>query len=155
MISPQTESCTAIKEIDDVDMLVGLIKPLWQSHYEETTIKFGVPINPNLELYRSMQSQGRLIALVAFIGDKVVGYSLNFIAVNIHHTDLSFLKNDMIFVLPAYRKKIGLKLVYETKSRAREVSNMMIWTSKEGSPFAKVLRALKCKPQETNWSMDL
>jgi hypothetical protein len=148
------ESCTAIEEVD-LARLVIETNHLWLMHYQETTIKFGFAIKPNLELYKALEEKGRLFCLVVRHEGVPVGYSVNFLASNLHHMDFEFVKNDMIYVLPVYRKKIGLKLFRETVKRAKTVSKTMIWTSKEGSNFEKVLKKVGCVPQETSWSMAL
>ncbi len=98
-------------------------------------------VAPNLEAYQALEQCGALLALVAYRGEEIAGYSINFIGPHMHYSRLRYAHNDALFVKHAHRGgKLGLRLMQETERLARQQgAAMMIWHAKPGTTLEKIL----------------
>src|ERR1019366_8284894 len=84
-------------------------EPMLAAHHEEIGKFKQFPLEPDLERYRRLEDEGRLITLLAYAGDECVGYSCSIVQSNLHRKALVFGQNDVLYVTPEHRKgRIGL-----------------------------------------------
>lgn len=94
------------------DCLSGLM-PLFQHHYTEIAKNKNVlHLNPDLELYRTLEMKERLLIVTARHDSKLVGYFVWFIARHPHYRHVGTAEEDVHFLLKRYRGRgIGTQLI--------------------------------------------
>jgi GNAT superfamily N-acetyltransferase len=112
---------TDIKEIK-ITNHIEEVWPLFEEHRKElATHKHIMILKPDWDRYRSLEEINSLVTLALYDGDKIVGYSAILIYKNLHYSDLIDAFNDVLYVLPEYRKgRAGLKLIKMTEEVARQ-----------------------------------
>ncbi len=137
---------------------LGELFPLLQAHCEElATAKHLMELSPLVEAYRTMEQSGSLLALVAYVGEDIAGYSINFIGPHLHYSKLRYAHNDALFVTRAHRGgRLGLRLIRETEARAREKgARMMMWHAKPGTTLEKLLPRLDYAVQDVLFAREI
>jgi hypothetical protein len=111
-------------------------------------------VSPDWSAYEWLELQKKLIIVMAYDGEKAIGYSANILQSNLHYPRIKFVQNDVLFVTHEYRKgRIGLRLIAETKVLAKASGAMlMLWHSKPGSTLETLLPRLGCAILDTIWS---
>jgi predicted GNAT superfamily acetyltransferase len=120
----------------------ALLFPLLQAHRDELAMaKHLMEVAPNWDAYHALEQCGALLALVAYLGDEIVGYSVNFIGPHMHDAALRYAHNDALYVKPEHRGgRMGLKLMRETELFVRERgARMMMWHAKPDTALEKIL----------------
>jgi hypothetical protein len=131
---------------------------LLEMHREElTTNKEIMELEPRREVYQNLHDTGSLFGLGLYIGDQLVGYSVNIVGQNLHYGGLTVSQNDLFFVHPDYRSRYGLRLMRETEKqgKARYAPNtpfMQLWHAKPRTPFHSILERLKYQVQDVIYS---
>lgn len=131
----------AIREVGALEGL-RLVTPLLERHFQEIAkFKDISTVKPDVERYEMIESQGRFIGLVAELGDEVIGYSANFILMNLHYSDVRFCQNDVLYVVPEHRKsRAGYLLMKFTVATAQERgAQLMLWHAKENTALNTLL----------------
>lgn len=139
------------------DKLGGLL-PLLQAHCDElVTAKHLMELSPLVDAYRAMEQSGALLALVAYRGAEIAGYSINIIGPHLHYSKLRYAHNDALFVKREHRgRRLGLRLIHETENRAREKgARMMMWHAKAGTPLQKLLPRLDYAVQDVMFMKEI
>ncbi len=134
------------------------IENVFKEHWDESARNKSLMIlKPDYESYLSLEQMGKLLAVYAYCGDQVVGYSYNFINRHIHYSDLLVSHNDVLFILPDHRNgSVGLKLIKETEKQSKLLgAKLMLWHAKENTSLSKILPRMKCNVQEIIFSKEL
>lgn len=127
------------------------IKSLTEEHWQEITLnKELMKLKPVYKAYELMDQYKSALSLFAYVDEKLVGYSINFVHPHLHYADLMTCHNDLLFLSPAYRNSpIGLKLIRETVKKAKERgAKVMSWHAKKGSTLDKLLERMDYKVQD-------
>lgn len=125
-----------------LDELLANASNLFEEHRLETA---GYPdimrVDPDVALYKEIETAGGLMIISAWDDGELVGYSVNVVHKHPHHKRTVVCANDMLFVTMSYRKKgIGLKLIRGTKRYAQERgAQMVLWHARPESALAKLL----------------
>ncbi|MGZ3184378.1 MAG: GNAT family N-acetyltransferase [Telluria sp.] len=139
---------------DKIEHVPGLLEAHW---HESARNKHLMVLKPDVARYQALEAAGSLLALVAYVGDQIVGYSVNIISPHLHYADLLCAHNDVLFVAEEYRKSpLGLKLIRDTEraAKARGV-HLMLWHAKEDTTLANILPKMGCKVQEIIFTKEL
>lgn len=139
---------------DKIDALF----PLLQAHRDElATAKHLMEVAPNLAAYRALEQCGALLALVAYRGNEIVGYSINFIGPHMHYSNLRYAHNDALYVKAGHRGgRLGLRLMRETERLAKEQgAAMMMWHAKPGTALEKLLPRMGYAVQDIVFSKEI
>jgi len=130
---------------------------LLEEHREELMTNEDLMIlKPNVELYKALENANSLISIVAFDGDRIIGYSVSFVSPNLHFSDLLLCSNDVLFVTKEHRGNVGLKLMRMTERLAKERGcGMILWGTKPNTPLAGILPRLKYKVQDIVYSKEI
>ena len=101
------------------------------------------PIDPDLGRYQAAEEAGKLLAILARQDGITVGYSVNFLLLNLHY-GTPYCSNDLLYVRPGMRKgRVGLRLISETVMRARaRGARLMLWHAKEDTALNALLPRL-------------
>lgn len=132
--------------------------PLLQAHRDElATAKHLMEVAPNLPAYRALEECGALLALVAYLGDEIAGYSINFIGPHMHYSGMRYAQNDALYVRPEHRGgRLGLQLIRRTEELAKERgARMMMWHAKQNTALEKLMPRLNYAVQDTIFSKEL
>jgi predicted GNAT superfamily acetyltransferase len=118
---------------------VDQVQPLLKANWEETGFEF--EFNPDLNRYVGLQLAGWLIAIGAFDGDRLVGYSTAVTSPHLFNPNIIFCSTDALFIMPEYRNSYkAAKLIAETERVAKERgAHHIIWHTRSGTQFAGML----------------
>lgn len=135
-------------------VLAGLLQ---QQVAELASHKHLMELNPDMETYEAMEGAGCLLALFAYDGEEIVGYSANFIVPHMHYKDLLMCQNDVLYVDPDRRNgSFGLRLIQETERLAAERGARFItWHAKPNTRLEVLLPRLEYRTQEVVFSKEL
>ena len=150
-------SKTEIK-LATVDEMLAEAQTLFDEHYEEIARnKHVMVLKPDEETYRKSEEMGTIFILSARQGDKLIGYSVNFVTNHLHYADLKLAQNDLLFISKEHRGgRIGLKLIKETEKHATSLGcKLMLLHAKESTTLAHMLPRLKYGVQDIIFSKEL
>jgi GNAT superfamily N-acetyltransferase len=126
----------------DVDEMRRCAGQLFEDHWQEIALNKGVmTLSPNWKSYYELEERGQLVALAAWFGDELVGYSVSFVFPHSHYSQVSVMQNDVLFVDKAHRKGgLGLRLIAETENIAAERGcQVVLFHSKKDTTLGKIL----------------
>ena len=88
------------------------IQPLLIKNWRETALDHDlIPLDPNLDLYRSRDLAGQLSVVTARASEELVGYFINFVTPHPHYQSTLFGLMDVYFLDTKYRQAgNGLRL---------------------------------------------
>jgi len=133
-------------------MQSGQAETLFAEHWDElASHKSILPLRPNVDHYRTLESTGMLLILTAWADEVMVGYSVNFMTPTPHFGGLLVVSNDLLFLSKPYRKGTGLgrALLKATEAHGlRRGGKLMMWLAKPESPLAWLMDKLGYVPQE-------
>jgi GNAT superfamily N-acetyltransferase len=135
-----------------------LVASLLQDHWEELAKNKRIMVlKPDVEAYRAMEESGRMITLIAYEGEEIIGYSATFLVRHMHYADLITAMNDVLFVVKEHRHgRTGLQLIRETERVAKERgAQLMIWHAKQDTALEAILPRLGYNVQEIMLSKEL
>lgn len=145
-----------------VQIVAGLVSDKWeqveallQEHWQELARNKSVMVlKPDVERYRQLEASGALIALFAYDGDVIVGYSVCCITRHLHYADLTMATNDVLFVTKSHRHgRTGLQLIAETEAYAKlRGAQLMVWHAKQHTQLEVILPRLGYAVQEIAFS---
>lgn len=94
------------------DILQKDLKPLLDLHWEEIALdKDAIKLNPDFDLYISMEEQKMLSTITVREEGKLIGYQLAILSYNMHYKDSYEALVDIYYIHPDYRKgRVGIKL---------------------------------------------
>lgn len=128
-------------------------------HWQEIALnKKLMVLKPMYDKYDAMEKANLLICVGAFDGEKLVGYSASIAIPHLHYADLLNASNDIIFLMPEYRKgHTGLKLIRETERIAKDEygCRMVSWHSKSGTALDRLMQKMKYRVQDIIWTKEL
>lgn len=121
------------------------IKPLIIKHWEEIALNQDIiELNPDWDAYAKLDMGGSLrVFTVRTDNEQLVGYFVVIVSRSLHYSDHLFANNDIIFLLPEYRKgTTGIKLIdfAERELKAEGVTSLNINTKDHQSFDAILLR---------------
>jgi len=128
-----------------LDQVENDILVLIDLHYKEIALNQSkVKLNPDWDVYRSLEEQGKLKIFTARDEETLVGYFVVVVGVNMHYKDHTFACNDIIFMHKDYRKGFaGIKLIkFAKKCLTEDGVSVLTINTKVHQPFDKVLERL-------------
>jgi GNAT superfamily N-acetyltransferase len=126
------------------------LKDLFEQHWEEVYGTSKRKANILLDVYGKMEEAGLAFGLFAYFDMAIVGYSICFIAPNIHCAGHISCNNDALYVDPLFRDtSLGLKLIRKTESMAKSKgADLMCWNAPLNTNLIKILPRLKYEALE-------
>lgn len=146
-----------IRESNVTEML-ELAPLLFQEHWEEIARnKQLMVLDPHEPSYRAIEDAGQLMILAAFIGEQMVGYSVNFLLIHPHYASLTVCQNDIVYVHPDHRNGgVGIRLMKHTEQEGKaRGAQMMLWHAKENTPLAEILPRMGYGVQDIIYSKEI
>jgi len=133
-----------IKQLPLDPTLYGL-QDLFAQHYDEVYEgRNPFPPAPDFDMYAKMESIDMAFGLFAYYEEIIVGYSVNFLAPNMHSKGFITCNNDVLFVDPLFRDTpLGLRLLKETEKHAKSKgASLMVWNTPLNTSLVKILPRL-------------
>ena len=138
-----------------LDQVENDILVLIDLHYEEIALNQDkIKLNPDWEVYRALEDQGKLKVFTARDNGTLVGYFVVVVGVNMHYKDHTFACNDVIYLHKDYRKGFaGIKLIkFAKKCLTEDGVSVLTINTKVHQPFDRVLERLGFKLIERVYS---
>ena len=114
-------------------------------HYNEIALNQDkIKLNPDWDVYKELEQQGKLKIFTARDNDTLVGYFVVVVGVNMHYKDHTFACNDIIYLHKDYRKGFaGIKLIkFAKKCLTEDGVSVLAINTKVHQPFDRVLERL-------------
>jgi len=114
-------------------------------HYKEIALnKNKVKLNPDWDVYRDLEDQGKLKIFTARDDTTLVGYFVVVVGTNMHYKDHTFACNDIIYLHKDYRKGFaGIKLIkFAKKCLTDDGVSILTINTKVHQPFDRLLERL-------------
>ncbi len=127
------------------------IVPLFRNHYKEVERdQDKLPLNPDYEMYRTIEQSGHLRIFTVRYKDKLVGYSVYIVHPNLHHKDILFAVGDVLFIESEHRRGgSGVKLIIHAEAVLRDQGVKVVIThGKYDSPIRKLFERLDYEKDE-------
>jgi len=128
-----------------LDQVENDILTLLDLHYKEIALNQDkIKLNPDWDVYRALEEQGKLKIFTARDGSTLVGYFVVVVGVNMHYKDHTFACNDIIYLHKDYRKGFaGIKLIkFAKKCLTEDGVSVLTINTKVHQPFDKLLDRL-------------
>lgn len=145
-------------EVGRWETLYDNMYEMFAEHWDEVAKnKHLMVLKPDHQAYLNLQANNSLLVLIAYDGDRIVGYSVNIKSQHIHYADLCCMYNDIIFITKDYRATpLGLRIIKRTEEESKKVgAKLMYWHAKQDSALDKILPRMKCKVQEIVYTKEL
>lgn len=144
-----------IREVSGIGKLILENESIGRAHYQEIALnKVVMRYAPDADRFQRLEDMGNMLSLVAFDGERVVGYSINLLSTHLHYKELIVMHNDMLYLDPEYRKgRLGLRLIKATQQAAKlRGVRMLTWHAKPDTALALLLPKLGCGVQDILFS---
>lgn len=128
-----------------LDQVENDILTLLDLHYKEIALNQDkIKLNPDWDVYRALEEQGKLKIFTARDGSTLVGYFVVVVGVNMHYKDHTFACNDIIYLHKDYRRGFaGIKLIkFAKKCLTEDGVSVLTINTKVHQPFDKLLDRL-------------
>lgn len=117
---------------------IDAISALTAENWDETGYDF--PLVLDVDFYKQLEALGMIIAIAAFEGEQVVGYSLASITSHPFNRSIILCNSSALFLRKAYRGSAGARLMLETERVAKaRGAQRMLWNTRSGSPLHATL----------------
>lgn len=139
---------------EHIDQVGELLHEHWLELAKNKTL---MVLKPDAARYRAMEQVGMVLALGAFDGDAMVGYSVNFVSQHLHYADLVYAHNDVLFIAQSHRLgRAGYRLIQATEQLAKaRGARMLVWHAKQDTPLDSLMPRLGYGVQDILYSKEL
>lgn len=131
---------------------------LFQAHWDEIALnKELMSLNPDIHRYKLMEESGALFAIGVFVGEQLVGYSVNFVTPHLHYANLICAQNDLLFLDKAHRASgAGMALIQATEHEAKaRGARMLIMHAKQRTALETLLPRIGYGVQDIMFSKEI
>ena len=115
---------------------------LLEAHWEEIALNKGkIALNPDWEAYEALEGSGKLKIFTARDDDRLIGYFVVIVGVNLHYKDHVFAVNDILYLDKEHRKgRTGLKLIkFAEKCLKEDGVSVLSINTKVHKPFDSLM----------------
>lgn len=107
---------------ESYDLMIDEIKPLLEAHYHEIAHYQDIPLQPQWETYKAMETMGVLKAFSCRLEEtnELVGYAIYFVKKHIHYDSCLVAQQDILFVKKEHRGK-GMIFIMWCDARLKEM----------------------------------
>lgn len=127
------------------EKLIGEMAPLWRGHYDEIAKYKDIPLDPDIDVYRSIAASGGLrIFTFRDSAGSLHGYEIFFVKNHPHYKTCLTASQDILYLCPETRKGfMGYKFIeWCDKELRSEGVQLVIQHVKESNNFSSVLRRM-------------
>lgn len=97
--------------LETIDAVLGEIRPLLESHWDEIAHFREFPLDPAWDEYRKAEDRGALRIFTARCGQTLVGYLIYVVGPGLHYQSTIQAVQDIYFVMPSCRGGLGRRLL--------------------------------------------
>jgi len=119
--------------------------PLLKDHWKEVAVyQDDVPLDIDVERYKTLEEMGRLHIVTCRDDGKLVGYCVTIINEHMHYKSTVFGLNDIIYLAPEYRRAgVAYSLIAFVEMCLKEKYNVKVMTlhMKTAIPFESLAEA--------------
>lgn len=137
------------------------LAPLYRAHHAEMRERLasvGLRIadpSPDLARYERAEQDGTVVHIAARVDGEPVGYANFFVSRSLHHDETEAVE-DMVYVAPQHRGRIGRKLIDAMKAEAKRRGARWLMAGTTTDPrAAKLYERLGFTPVSTILAVDL
>ena len=115
---------------------------LLEAHWEEIALNKGkIALNPDWEAYEALEGSGKLKIFTARDDDRLIGYFVVIVGINLHYKDHVFAVNDILYLDKEHRKgRTGLKLIkFAEKCLKEDGVSVLSINTKVHKPFDSLM----------------
>ncbi len=120
--------------------------PLFEKHYAEIAHYKDIVLNPDKEIYMTLEQNNLIRAYTARDEDKsLIGYAVFFVKANMHYRDSLQASQDVIFIDPT-KRGFGMKFInWCDNELLKEGVQVVYHHVKKAHDFGKILERLNYK----------
>jgi len=117
-------------QVEDYEDILEELTELYPLHYDEVGMdKEHIKLEPNVDAYRRLRSNGALYIVTVRDGDKLVGYHKIIVSYHLHFKSLKAAYTDLYFLLPEYRKGfVGINLFKFSEEEMKKIGVKKLYT---------------------------
>ena len=133
-------------------------KPILEEHWKEITVYRDIPLDPEYDLYETLEKTGSLAIYTIRVQGELVGYSVYFVRRHLHYRNHVWANNDILLVRKPYRNfGIGKQLLdfVENDLRSRGVNVIHHGTKTAHPELALLLQSRGHQRVEVGYSFRL
>ena len=138
------DDCSDLIQItnSEINEMRELAEVMFENHYQEVALdKKVMKLDINWKRYYALEEQDAVCCLAAWLGNEMVGYSVNVIYQHMHYQDVKVIHNDVLFVAREHRGGgLGVKLIEATEIAGRYLEcDVLLFHSKPGPDLEQIL----------------
>jgi hypothetical protein len=129
-------------QVETYEQVVPDIQELIKLHYEEIALnKQAIPLDPDWNRYKMLSDNNMLCIITARDDSRLIGYSIFFINQHMHYNSTKVASNDVLYLLPEYRKGMaGIKLLKVSEQELKKINvTKVVWHIKFHKDFRNIL----------------
>jgi hypothetical protein len=138
-------------QVETYEQVVSDIQELIKLHYEEIALnKQDIPLDPDWKRYKMLSDNNMLFVITARDNGTLVGYSVFFITQHMHYNSTKMASNDVLYLLPEYRKGMtGIKLIKASELELNKINvTKVLWHIKFHKDFRNILYRMGYKDED-------
>lgn len=110
------------------------LAPLLEKHWREVAHYPDIALEPDYLGYDAMETAGAVRAYTARHYGRLIGYVIYFVRANLHYRSSFQAWQDVLFVDPAHRGRIGMKLLRWSHDRLRDDGVQVVYQHVKAKP---------------------
>ena len=128
--------------------VIPAIRELMRANWNETGFDF--EFDPDAQRYEFLYTAGLMFALVAYDGDRIVGYCTVLVGPHLHNRAVVVASHDALFVDPSFRGLVSGRLMRAAEVEAkRRGAVRFLWHTRAGTGLSEVLQRRGYAPADT------
>lgn len=140
-------------KVESIQSVINEGAGLIDDHWDEVAFhKDKVPVEPNWEAFKDIESKNSLFVMVARDEGKLVGYAVFILHYLMHYKSCFAASNDAIFVAKEYRKKglLGLRLIKTCEKELKKAGvHRIFWHVKPTNDWTPILKRMGYSVEDT------
>ena len=96
------------------------VMPIFERHWQEFQGGSGVPFDPNIEMYNTLQDAGFLLYVTVRDAGELVGYWLGMLVYSLHSKNQLVCNCDSMYLMPECRNGTGKRMLKKVEELARD-----------------------------------
>jgi hypothetical protein len=123
------------------------ISKMFEKHYEELSVTKSFKLNPDYNVYWEADKRKTLRVILCKDDNKIIGYIVYFIGLNLHYKDCLLATEDIYYLEPKYRKGlIGPKMFIFAEKYLKSIGvDMIKYSTKTHLDNSKLFEFLGCE----------
>src|SRR6266540_4274531 len=103
------------------------VKPLLEAHWQEVAPWPDLPLDPDWDLYRTVEDAGWLLAYTVRMGADLAGYAVYFVRPDVHSKGGVSATQDLLFLVPDLRVRFGARFIAWCDEQLRKAGVQIVY----------------------------